>query len=384
MNLIMLFRNVVNFLYIFSIVNDNFMVEQFGPLSLKIMFVIFFVANFMALFRFNYKTKVNKCFVALIVMLTLSYVFNLRNYSDIQQPLLSILSMLMIFVVASTYRNPKVLLKFFLISVFFSSLICINSDTTLTKYTFRKTGGTGDPNEFSTMLLVSIGYLIGRLRSHSSVIYKFIQIMTVIVYLIALFMAGSKSAILVLAVLALIYFILLLKKRSFKSKVKITLSYIVLFSIVAFIIWNINPEMIVNVLGRFEDNSSAGERFISWAAGFQMWMKSPLVGIGPQNYVNMIAQNYSYIAEASRAAHSIYVQSLVEVGLLGFIPFMVFVTYLIKNSIRGFLQIEYVLGLLCILVMGATLASFYEKYVWLYFGIICNPLIMHKLTPKQN
>ena len=378
MNVIMLFRNVVNFLYIFSIVNDNFMVEHFGPLSLKIMFVIFFVANFMALFRFNYKTKVNKCFIVLIGMLALSYVFNLRNYNDIQQPLLSILSMLMIFVVASTYRNPKILLKFFLISVFFSSLLCINSDTTLTEYTFRKTGGTGDPNEFSTMLLVSIGYLIGRFRSHYSVIYKLIQIMAVIVYLIALFMAGSKSAMLVLAILALIYFILLLKKRSFKSKVKITLSYIVMFSMLAFILWNLNPEMIVNVLDRFEDNSSAGERFISWAAGFQMWMKSPLVGIGPQNYVNMIAQNYSYIAEASRAAHSIYVQSLVEVGLLGFIPFIVFITYLIKNSIRGFLQIEYILGLLCILVMGATLASFYEKYVWLYFGIICNPLLHTK------
>lgn len=384
MNLIMLFRNVVNFLYIFSIVNDNFMVEHFGPLSLKIMFVIFFVANFMALFRFNYKTKVNKCFIVLIGMLALSYVFNLRNYNDIQQPLLSILSMLMIFVVASTYRNPKILLKFFLISVFFSSLLCINSDTTLTEYTFRKTGGTGDPNEFSTMLLVSIGYLIGRFRSHSSVIYKLIQIMAVIVYLIALFMAGSKSAMLVLAILALIYFILLLKKRSFKSKVKITLSYIVMFSMLAFILWNLNPEMIVNVLDRFEDNSSAGERFISWAAGFQMWMKSPLVGIGPQNYVNMIAQNYSYIAEASRAAHSIYVQSLVEVGLLGFIPFIVFITYLIKNSIRGFLQIEFILGLLCILVMGATLASFYEKYVWLYLGIICNPLITRHITQKRN
>lgn len=384
MNLIMLFRNVVNFMYIFSIVNDNFMVEHFGPLSLKIMFVIFFVANFMALFRFNYKTKVNKCFIVLIGMLALSYVFNLRNYNDIQQPLLSILSMLMIFVVASTYRNPKILLKFFLISVFFSSLLCINSDTTLTKYTFRKTGGTGDPNEFSTMLLVSIGYLIGRFRSHYSVIYKLIQIMAVIVYLIALFMAGSKSAMLVLAILALIYFILLLKKRSFKSKVKITLSYIVMFSMLAFILWNLNPEMIVNVLDRFEDNSSAGERFISWAAGFQMWMKSPLVGIGPQNYVNMIAQNYSYIAEASRAAHSIYVQSLVEVGLLGFIPFIVFITYLIKNSIRGFLHIEFILGLLCILVMGATLASFYEKYVWLYFGIICNPIIAHYIPQKRN
>ena len=119
MNLIVLFRNVVNFLYIFSIVNDNFMVEQFGPLSLKFMFVIFFLANFMALFRFNYKTKVNKSFMFIIGMLFLSYLINLRNYSDIQQPLLSILSMLMIFVVASTYRNPKILLRFFLISVFF-------------------------------------------------------------------------------------------------------------------------------------------------------------------------------------------------------------------------------------------------------------------------
>lgn len=384
MNLIMLFRNIVNFLYIFSIVNDNFLVEQLGPMSLKFVFVIFFVANFMAIFRFNYKTRVNKNFLFLIFMLILSYVLNLKNYSDIQQPLLSILSMLMIFVVSSTYHNPQILLKFFLISVFFSSLICINSDTTLSEYTFRKTGGTGDPNEFSTMLLVSIGYMIGGFRSGTSTIQKLVQISVIMVYLIALLMAGSKSAMLVLALLVLIYFILLLKKRSFKSKVNITISYIVFFILIVFVLWHINPEMIVNVLGRFEDNSTAGERFISWMAGFQMWMSSPFVGIGPQNYVNMIAQNYSYIAESSRAAHSIYVQSLVEIGLFGFIPFLTFITCLIKNSIRDFLQIQYVLGLLCILVMGATLASFYEKYVWFYFGIICNPLIMRPKPKEQN
>lgn len=379
-----LIREVVNFTYIFSIVNDNFIVDYFGTFSLKVMFVVFALVNVISLFRFNYKNKENKHFLFLVGMMVLSCLFNLKNYEDLQQPLFSIMSIIMIYIAASTHRSPKTLLTFFLISVFFSSLICITTDTTLTEYTFRKTGGTGDPNEFSMMLLISIGYLIGKLRLPSSLLTRIVEVIAILIYFVALFMAGSKSAMLVLIVLAVVYFVLLLRKRSLKARIKNTVIYLLLFTLMVVVLWHMNRDMILNVLERFEDNSSAAERFISWNAGLELWLKHPLMGIGPQNYVNMISQNYPYIAESSRAAHSIYIQSFVETGIFGFVSFLIFIVYQIRKAFRRLLPVEYSLGLICILVMGFTLAAFYEKYVWLYFGIICNPYVIQQIAEKRR
>ena len=290
----------------------------------------------------------------------------------------------MIYIVAVTHQRPRLLITFFLISVFVSSLICITSDTTLTEYTFRKTGGTGDPNEFSMMLLISIGYLVGKWRLHSSFMYKIVHIFAVLVYFVALFMAGSKSAMLVLIVLAGAYYILLLRKWTLKSMIKNTLIYVALFTLLVVVLWNLNRGMILNVFERFEDNSSAGERLLSWSYGLKLWLNYPLFGVGPQNYVHMIEQNYPYIAEASRAAHSIYIQSFVETGVFGFSSFLVFIYLSIRNAYRKVLPVEYSLGLICILVMGFTLAAFYEKYVWLYFGIICNPYVIQQIAEKRR
>lgn len=384
MNVLKLIKEIINFIYIFSIVNDNFVVGILGSSSLKVLFVIFFVVNVMSLIRFNYRKKVNKRFLLLMLMLLLAFIFNLKNYSDLQQPLLSVLSVFMIYVVASSYKQPRILMTYFLISVFFSSLICITSDTTLSEYTFRKTGGTGDPNEFSMMLLVAIGYLAGKLRVQSSVLCKFVNIVTLLVYFVALFMAGSKSAMLVLVILALVYYILLLRSKTIRSRIRNTAVYLLLFSLIAFILWKLNGEMILNVLERFEDNSSAGERFISWAAGLELWLKTPLIGIGPQNYVNMVANSFPYIAEASRAAHSIYIQSFVETGLMGFAAFILFISYSVKNAYHKYLPTEFILGFIAILLMGITLAAFFEKYVWFYLGIICNPYILQHINIRRQ
>lgn len=384
MKLFRLIREIINFLYIFSIVNDNFIVDYLGTSSLKVMFVVFAFVNLMSLGRFKYNKKVSRRFLFLIGMLILAYLFNLKNYDDLQQPLLSILSVIMIYIVAVTHQRPRLLITFFLISVFVSSLICITSDTTLTEYTFRKTGGTGDPNEFSMMLLISIGYLVGKWRLHSSFMYKIVHIFAVLVYFVALFMAGSKSAMLVLIVLAGAYYILLLRKWTLKSMIKNTLIYVALFTLLVVVLWNLNRGMILNVFERFEDNSSAGERLLSWSYGLKLWLNYPLFGVGPQNYVHMIEQNYPYIAEASRAAHSIYIQSFVETGVFGFSSFLVFIYLSIRNAYRKVLPVEYSLGLICILVMGFTLAAFYEKYVWLYFGIICNPYVIQQIAEKRR
>jgi O-antigen ligase len=181
---------------------------------------------------------------------------------------------------------------------------------------------------------------------------------------------------LTMVIVFLAYYLLLVRKRSIARKVKNTIAFFILFTLLCVVLWRYYNEIILNVLARFEDNSSAGERLLSWKAGLELWMTDPFLGVGPQNYVHMIAERFPYIAESSRAAHNMYIQSFVEIGLVGFIAFASFLYSPIRNSFRMRLPMEYILGFVSILVMGMTLSTFYEKYVWLYFGLMCNPYLM--------
>ena len=78
-----------------------------------------------------------------------------------------------------------------------------------------------------------------------------------------------------------------------------------------------------------------------------------------------------------------YVQAFVEIGLAGFIAFSSFLYRPIRNSYRMRLPMEYVLGFVAIVLMGMTLSTFYEKYVWLYFGLMCNPYLMYSDLKKR-
>lgn len=376
MGMLRLIRDLINFIYVFAIVNDNFIVNIFGETSLKALFAVFFVANIATMARFNLKLRSSRSFLALIIILFLSYLLNFGNYENLQQPLFSILSVLAIFLTASLSGHPQRIMKFFLISVVFSCLLCITTDTTISEYTFRKTGGTGDPNEFSLMALAAIGYLAANFRVKASLVKRLAKIMALIICLVAMFMAGSKSAMLTMVIVFLAYYLLLVRKRSIARKVKNTIAFFILFTLLCVVLWRYYNEIILNVLARFEDNSSAGERLLSWKAGLELWMTDPFLGVGPQNYVHMIAERFPYIAESSRAAHNMYIQSFVEIGLVGFIAFASFLYSPIRNSFRMRLPMEYILGFVSILVMGMTLSTFYEKYVWLYFGLMCNPYLM--------
>ena len=383
MRMLRVIRDLINFIYVFAIVNDNFIVDIFGEISLKALFAVFFIANIPTMARFNMNLKTSRSFMALVLFLFLSYFLNLGNYANMQQPLFSILSIVAIFLTTSLTGQPQRLMKFFLVSVVFSSLLCITTDVTISEFTFRKTGGTGDPNEFSLMTMAAIGYLAANLRVKSSLFRRLVKIMALVICLVAMFMAGSKSAMLTMVLVSVTYYMLLVRKRSMARKVKNTIAFIVLFTLAGIVLWVYYNELILNVLARFENNSSAGERFLSWKAGFDMWMSKPLFGVGPQNYVHMIAEKFPYIAESSRAAHNMYVQAFVEIGLAGFIAFSSFLYRPIRNSYRMRLPMEYVLGFVAIVLMGMTLSTFYEKYVWLYFGLMCNPYLMYSDLKKR-
>lgn len=117
--------------------------------------------------------------------------------------------------------------------------------------------------------------------------------------------------------------------------------------------------------------------------GIEAWMDNPVVGVGPGQYHQAVhGRDMLSAGETGNkvVAHNMYLEFLVEFGLVGFFIFMaigsVAVTRLFRfdmanRSERHLRSVGYgyALGLLAMLVMGLTLSQGYNPVLWFYLGL---------------
>ena len=86
---------------------------------------------------------------------------------------------------------------------------------------------------------------------------------------------------------------------------------------------------------------SVSERFLMWQSAKKMFLDHPCLGIGLGNYGDLYEQRY-ILPEAKEGRHphphSIYLQTLCEVGLLGFASFVAVWGYALRRLVRSALQ----------------------------------------------
>lgn len=90
---------------------------------------------------------------------------------------------------------------------------------------------------------------------------------------------------------------------------------------------------------------SGEERWVSWKAGWQMFINNPIIGIGPGNYPWHVAKYqpeedlmYRY-SLSGRVAHSIYFTLIPEFGIIGIILFASMLYHTYKNN-RNVIYLE--------------------------------------------
>jgi hypothetical protein len=137
--------------------------------------------------------------------------------------------------------------------------------------------------------------------------------------------------------------------------------------------------------GRQAHDSSIRGRLSENLAAVDMFLDHPLVGVGPKNF----EVNYPRYAERigldqrpeARAAHSLYLQSLAEMGIVGSVPFFLLLALALRSSWRGRcarrnIDREYALlaegafvALLTFLVCAVTLHLAYPRYLWIFVAL---------------
>lgn len=382
-------KDFINFIFIFSTINDNYLCDiTHNDEVLKIIMVLFMVVNYKSFLTTDYTKKKYMPFLLFLGVMLISTIINYPFYKDLFKPLFLIISTFSIFVVFSSIDKPQKIIWFYVLSVIFSACICIFTDETITQWDFRKTGGTGDPNEFSTYVLSSIGFLLGTLLNKSrSLFFKIIYIFCIFVLLLSLIYAGSKSAILTLLLLLLFYVYLVV--FVFKSRYK----FFVIAAIALIFVVGVNillfyySDSIYLVVERFSDNHTANTRFASWGGGWEMFKINPIFGVGYINYIDAMTFHNIDIGINHRAAHNMYVQCLAELGMLGILSFL----WLLFKPIQYYFQYknlssELFLTYIPILIMGMTLSHLAEKYVWIIFALMYNRYLWlgSTKTPKRE
>lgn len=378
-------RELVNYVFIFSTINDDFIVNHMGGMALKVILGFFVLININSLLSFKYNQRHNAPFIYIVIAMFLALIVNVFRYNDIGLAVNSFIAVSVIFVVFSQEEHPEKYIKGYIFSALFSSFLCITAIDTIGEYTFRKTGGTGDPNEFSVTVLIPLGVVLGRLLKTIDVKEKIVIVAIVITFAISLLLAGSKSAILTLGVFILIFAGYINTSYKTKHKLLVVSGGLLLFVCIGIVINEYFGDVLHLMASRFDKANTANERFLSWNAGYELFKGNPFFGVGLGNYANMVGSHFQSIVESSRAAHNMYVQALVELGIFGFIPFCWFVFkplhWQIKNKSY---PLEIILGYIPLLLMGFTLSLLMEKYMWVFYAFLYNPNLLFYNEEDEN
>lgn len=376
---IRILRSSIVFLFIFSIFNDNLLVDTFGENALKAIFLLFILTNLKRFYRNIMNLGMLRYLKPFFVFLMLTYFIMLINFAGFERLFensLLWISMLAIIVYFINYDLKEVLFMVWM-SLLLSSFYAFISDP-ISQWTFRKTGGTGDPNEFAAQMLAVIPVAVYLFRTSKSLVYKIIYMaVSVPVFLYSLFLAGSMSSFLALGFLIPAVLIRYLS-LSFTKSLIVTGLGLMLFVVTLLVFQERleNATAVQNMLGRTQETGTAQTRFDSWKAGFNMFIDKPLLGVGMRQY-GEFSPLYSktFLSSDSVAPHNMFIEVLAESGIIVFLSFVIFLFDLMVKYFDEIRKSEYFwlyLSLLAYVLMGFTIGLTYNKFFWLSIAVIMN------------
>jgi O-antigen ligase len=253
----------------------------------------------------------------------------------------------------------------------------------------RAKGFIFDPNYAALSSIVVIPLVLPFFKKANSKIIKIILLICLLVFIFSIFLTFSRMGVIVLALLGA-YF--LFKERS-NRWVWITIAILTIFVI----FWL--PDMfftrISNLFsGKLDD--SLVQRIRILKGGFKMFLDQPIKGVGIGNFA-YLSQNYIPEVSKERYAHNLYLETVAELGIIGFFVFLFMIwqtlTYLwniqkvSKKVCQDLYYTAYALELSFIgfLVGSIFLSTMHSTYLWGLIGIvIALKSISDKAMPLEN
>jgi len=216
-------------------------------------------------------------------------------------------------------------------------------------------GSLPHPNIFGGYLAVAIlfiGYLIKKENKNN--FRYFFNYFLAGVFTFGLLLTFSRSAWLAFIV-AFLYFIF--KNLSNKNVRKFFFFIIILSSLLVYIFY---PLIKSRTTSSLIENRSISERQIFTKEALVLWKNNPLLGVGIGNYIVALEKQYLYKFEYQyQPVHNIFLLILTELGIFGFLLFLLLLRRVYKES-------HYKPLLILFIIVGL-----FDHYLWtLYPGVL--------------
>ena len=196
----------------------------------------------------------------------------------------------------------------------------------------RVAGFTHNPNRLGIIMAMFVLINLGLLLFKSGSRFKFLGGLGIVAGCLGLVTTVSRSSL--IGLLLGSFIIGVLKDK----KVLIGLLIVVLLS--SFIL----PNYFMDRMERLTDLNSSGikKRLAMYRAGWKVFKKNPVLGIGLNN-VQLIYEQYDFpefeiIPGQHRNLHNLYLNVAVELGIVGFIGLMAMIFYIFQMAWKNYRQ----------------------------------------------
>ncbi len=178
------------------------------------------------------------------------------------------------------------------------------------------TSSAGDPNSMATTLLTAIPFSVALMVRSNPVWMRLTGLASIALAVVTIVDTGSRTA-----AIGIVFLVFLLLVRNPKN-----LIFLPVVIALSPVVWMVIPQQYkarYETVNDLKDDESYQERKSTWQGGIAMFESNPVTGVGPGNYA--VANGEKFWPGSGRKywlnAHSLYFQTLGEMGLVGVITF---------------------------------------------------------------
>ena len=222
-----------------------------------------------------------------------------------------------------------------------------------------------DPNIVASILMLSIMSCMVFIFEYKRTEKRYIAFALFILF--GMLSTGSRGALISFVVSFALGLFLEFKTPENKKK---AVALLILAIVAALLMQLLLPENLLEtrfstktILGLNEYYNGSHSRYRIWQSAAILIPRSPLLGFGCGSFMDTLATIYRHAA-----SHNVYVLVTVEEGIVGLLPFLAGLIYLLLNLIKRHKPV-YVAMLFSVCFMGLTLDSITYKYFWIAIAL---------------
>lgn len=200
---------------------------------------------------------------------------------------------------------------------------------------------------------------------------KTIHAVIIGVFLLAILVNMSLTAVLSVFIITVLFLLYSLRNSPYFGRI-LLLSMGILVLIVVSPVGSIIVERLDRVLG-LQDPSTLDRIFRAFT-GVRVFLESPFYGVGPGGYAFWYPRYGGFLVEGMAAPLNMWLYFLTDVGILGFIPFLMFLGSILRRGYRAWARHRlvpvYFWSLISFLVLHSTIDMWYIEIFWFELAML--------------